>query len=632
MLSKSDTWILYDGDGETTEFAYPFAVQDAGEVHVALVGETYKPIELTADFYVDIEKSVVLYPGYASGSEPDESEMPEVLASGSRILIYRATPCTQERELASNWPFSEIEAALDKQTAISQETLDILKRCLKIASTLHDAGIDVTVPWAADSSFKWNSDGSKLVLMMTVENALILVQQWLEELKTHLETMIKGLEAKLTDLINEVKEEIETLIAEVKAELTTLITELEEKHDADVASLNSDIADLQTQITNLEEAITGGGTNAVYYEITIPATGWTLGDDGYYYVDIALTKVTEQMIPIISIPVEYQELATEAHLKAVAETGDGYLRVYAETALEEEITAKLILVSITDTLVENLESQAKTEVDSALAELEEKHDADVESLTEQIEALSTEIETVAASISDTKVTNTLATTTKAYVTGTTSSTTNTGTQVFDTGVYLGTTAGSLYATSFVGDLTGTASVATKVGSSTVGSGTNPIYLASGAATASSSNVGSSAIPMYLASGVMKACGYNLSDMQSAIDALESNSSSITISDSEVSSTSGYIALSNGAIAQWGATSLSGTSLTVTFPTAFTSTTYFICIVGSNGTSLNGADTSGESGSSSASDGTQVYVSTRSTSNFKAKGTKNASFYWFAIGI
>ena len=114
--------------------------------------------------------------------------------------------------------------------------------------------------------------------------------------------------------------------------------------------------------------------------------------------------------------------------------------------------------------------------------------------------------------------------------------------------------------------------------------------------------------------------------------LEENNPSITISDSEVSSTSGYIALSNGAIAQWGATSLSGTSLTVTFPTAFTSTTYFICIVGSNGTSLNGADTSGESGSSSASDGTQVYVSTRSTSNFKAEGTKNASFYWFAIGI
>ena len=64
--------------------------------------------------------------------------------------------------------------------------------------------------------------------------------------------------------------------------------------------------------------------------------------------------------------------------------------------------------------------------------------------------------------SDTKVTNTLNTTAKAYVTGTTSATTNTGTQVFDTGVYLDTTAGQLVATTFKGDLSGTAENAIKI--------------------------------------------------------------------------------------------------------------------------------------------------------------------------
>lgn len=63
---------------------------------------------------------------------------------------------------------------------------------------------------------------------------------------------------------------------------------------------------------------------------------------------------------------------------------------------------------------------------------------------------------------DTKVTNTLATTTKAYVTGTTSATTNTGMQVFDTGVYLDKTAGQLVATTFKGNLDGTAVNATKL--------------------------------------------------------------------------------------------------------------------------------------------------------------------------
>lgn len=62
--------------------------------------------------------------------------------------------------------------------------------------------------------------------------------------------------------------------------------------------------------------------------------------------------------------------------------------------------------------------------------------------------------------SDTKVTNTLNTTKKAYITGTTSSTTNTGGQIFDTGVYLGESAGTLYANTFYGDLQGTALRAT----------------------------------------------------------------------------------------------------------------------------------------------------------------------------
>lgn len=89
---------------------------------------------------------------------------------------------------------------------------------------------------------------------------------------------------------------------------------------------------------------------------------------------------------------------------------------------------------------------------------------------------------------DTKVTNTKNTTTKAYITGTTSSATNTGTQIFDTGVYLSATAGELVATKFTGALNGnatTATTATKLGTSTIGSAYRPIYLNSGTPTASS---------------------------------------------------------------------------------------------------------------------------------------------------
>lgn len=105
---------------------------------------------------------------------------------------------------------------------------------------------------------------------------------------------------------------------------------------------------------------------------------------------------------------------------------------------------------------------------------------------------------VSSTNTDTKVTNTLATTTKAYVTGTTSGSTNTGTQVFDTGVYLTTTAGELAATKFTGALNGnatTATTATKLGSSTIGSSTAPVYLNSGTATKCSTYAGGTAVTL-----------------------------------------------------------------------------------------------------------------------------------------
>lgn len=73
---------------------------------------------------------------------------------------------------------------------------------------------------------------------------------------------------------------------------------------------------------------------------------------------------------------------------------------------------------------------------------------------------------------------------------------------------------SVTAPTFYGDLEGNASSATrasKLGSSTVGSGIRHFYLSAGTATASSATVGSASRPMYLKSGVMTACSSSLTD-------------------------------------------------------------------------------------------------------------------------
>lgn len=76
----------------------------------------------------------------------------------------------------------------------------------------------------------------------------------------------------------------------------------------------------------------------------------------------------------------------------------------------------------------------------------------------------------------------------------------------------------------------------KASSSTVGSSTKPIYLNSGTLTASSSTVGSSSIPMWLKSGVFTAC----TDIDTVIGLSE-----VKLAQN------GYALFSNGLLLQWG---------------------------------------------------------------------------------
>lgn len=68
------------------------------------------------------------------------------------------------------------------------------------------------------------------------------------------------------------------------------------------------------------------------------------------------------------------------------------------------------------------------------------------------------------------------------------------------------------ATTFIGSLSGnatTATTASKLGSSTVGGASKPIYLNAGVATACSSTVGSATKPAYMNGGIITACTYSL---------------------------------------------------------------------------------------------------------------------------
>lgn len=171
MIGSSENRVTYNGNGSATEFAFQFKILQQSDLKVLLVEKDGTERVLTKDYYVDMEKNVVIYPGYAPGAEIPESARPPVLPVGSKLVLYREVPITQNSSLDKYWPFNVIEAMADKLTIICQQLADGFTRCLKL-SVGAEKGVDTTIPVGADKSFKWDSTGKKIVLTEDPANVL----------------------------------------------------------------------------------------------------------------------------------------------------------------------------------------------------------------------------------------------------------------------------------------------------------------------------------------------------------------------------------------------------------------------------------------------------------------------------
>ena len=171
MIAHVDNRITYSGNGNATEFAYQFKILDRTDIKVLLTDADGKEKLLTKDYYVDVEKSVVRYPGYAVGAEVPESEMP----AGWKLTIYREVPVTQETDLPDQYPFNQVEDIGDKLTMIAQQLTDTTGRSLKI-SVSKSTDIDATIPWENGKSFRISDDGRELELTEDPAKVLPLAQ------------------------------------------------------------------------------------------------------------------------------------------------------------------------------------------------------------------------------------------------------------------------------------------------------------------------------------------------------------------------------------------------------------------------------------------------------------------------
>lgn len=192
MIGSSENRISYNGNGIATEFAYTFKILEKSDIKLLYVAADGTETLLTKDYYVDMEKSVVIYPGYASGAEIPEAERPPILQEGERLIIYREVPITQQSQLDKHWPFNVIENGLDKLTIICQQIFDKANRSL-YASESVSKEFNSKVPIQAGKSFRISDDG----LSFEVTEDPLRVQQVAVSVKNDAEKVLKDvLDAK----------------------------------------------------------------------------------------------------------------------------------------------------------------------------------------------------------------------------------------------------------------------------------------------------------------------------------------------------------------------------------------------------------------------------------------------------
>ena len=204
MISTNISRVDYKGDGSTTEFPIPFPFIEKSDISVYLVKDGEETL-LDQDYYIDEVNKTVTYPGYPPGEEKAESERPEVLPEGSKLVITRDIEITQERSLGEIWPFNEAEKGLDKIT-MNTDFKDLLTELTNRAEKAAKA---------AEESQK------------SVENSLSIAEDKKKEIIQLSNDLMDSDESALEDQKNKCLEEMDTYVSNSKSETAKLAAEFD---------------------------------------------------------------------------------------------------------------------------------------------------------------------------------------------------------------------------------------------------------------------------------------------------------------------------------------------------------------------------------------------------------------------
>ncbi len=364
MISNIVTRILYQGDGETVEFPFPFKILLKSDIKVVISDGEVEQL-LTSDYFVDMDKGTVKYPGYAPGEEPAERLQPMKLQKGWSIAIYRDTLITQDSTYGKKWPFDEIEDSMDKATMIEQELKDKLARTVRLADTA-TTDVSVKLPYPQKGyAIGWSHDEKSLINIPVSGghggggyDSSVFEKKW-----TYYNRRLKEIEKELTDRESRINAQIK--------DIDHTIEEREKNHSKELSDAYAAISTVESRVTHMdseiESRIKAGAEK--YFQVEIKKETSPIFSQITQLNDVLNSKVADlesktgtqvtQLKDSISATVKNELAGVESHITQL------------DNSIDSKISDKTKQM---DTRITQLSSSITSQVDSRLSGMESRVD------------------------------------------------------------------------------------------------------------------------------------------------------------------------------------------------------------------------------------------------------------------
>lgn len=313
----------YTGNGVTTDFSFPWAIDDATDIDVYTVVRATK-VPTTLDFVTHYDVIGAYDP--LTGENDDYSdgvtiECVTAPAATLDLVIVRRPPDTQDSVLGS-YVAAVIERALDKIVMMIQHLRSRVDRSIGFADS-YTGSFDPTIPPAhtADSVMKSNADNDAFEWITVADLSEELLEAGSQSLQDHFDDTTDAHDASaisLTPVGAVVATNVQTAIQELDSDLTAHVNDTTDAHGGSAVT--------NTPSGNLAATTVQGALNELQTDVDTRATTTALNDHISDSADAhaasAITNTPAGTIAATTVQTALNELDTDKLPVTLTTKGD----------------------------------------------------------------------------------------------------------------------------------------------------------------------------------------------------------------------------------------------------------------------------------------------------------------------